>query len=117
MRIVNTTRGTVMCRQARLAASFLDRLRGLMFRSALAPEDGVLLVPEWSIHTFFMRFPIDVVFLDRNNVVLSTHVSVPPNRLGPAHRGAHKVLELPAGVIEQTGTTVGDQLEIGPDEP
>ncbi len=114
MRVVNVTRGTVVCHQARLAASFWDRLRGLMFRPALAPEDGLLLVPEWSVHTFFMRFPIDVLFLDRDNVVLAAYVRVPPNRLGPIHRGAHKVLELPAGAVERSGTRKGDRLEITP---
>ncbi len=83
-----------------------------MFRRELAPEDGLLLVPEWSIHTFFMRFPIDVIFLSRSDVVLATHEQVRPNRLGPTCRGAHKVLELPAGAVRRSQTEEGDQLEI-----
>ncbi|MDQ7031016.1 MAG: DUF192 domain-containing protein [Ardenticatenia bacterium] len=112
VRVTNVTRGTVVCRRARIAGSFWHRLRGLMFRRELAPEDGLLLVPEWSIHTFFMRFPIDVIFLSRSDVVLATYEHVRPNRLGPACRGAHKVLELPVGTVKHSQTKEGDQFEI-----
>lgn len=112
MQIVNITRQTELCTQAEHAASFLRRLRGLMFRRNLPRGAGLLLEPEWSIHTFFMRFPIDVLFLNRSHIVLAAHQSVPPNRLGPVHRGAHAVLELPAGSIAETNTHAGDQLDI-----
>ncbi len=112
LRIENTTRQTVVCERARRADTFLSRLRGLMFRRSLAPDDGLLLVPDWSIHTFFMRFPIDVLFLDEIWRVLSVHPTVPPWRVGPVHRGAYAVLELPPGTIERTHTAVGDTLAV-----
>lgn len=112
LRIENTTRHTVICERACRADTFGARLRGLMFRRSLAPDDGLLLVPDWSIHTFFMRFPIDVLFLDESWRVLSVHPAVPPWRLGPVHRGAYAVLELPPGTIERTHTQVGDLLDL-----
>lgn len=115
MRIVNTTRETALCTDGEHATSFWHRLRGLMFRDDLPPNGGLLLEPEWSIHTFFMRFPIDVIFLDRERCVLAVHEGVPPYRLGPAHRGAHAVLELPAGTVARTGTLPGDRLTVTTD--
>lgn len=112
MYVFNTTRGTELCTQAVHATSFLHRLRGLMFQHELPSGAGLLLEPEWSIHTFFMRFPIDVLFLDRSYTVLAAHSAVAPNRLGPMHRGAHAVLELPAGTIEETKTRPGDHLDV-----
>ncbi|GAP63716.1 hypothetical protein ARMA_2139 [Ardenticatena maritima] len=112
LRIENTARQTVLCHRARRADSFGSRLRGLMFRRSLVPEDGLLLVPDWSIHTFFMRFPIDVLFLDTDWRVLSAYPSVPPWRVGPVHRGAYAVLELPPGTIARTNTHVGDSLSL-----
>lgn len=112
MYIYNTTRETEVCTQAVHATSFLHRLRGLMFQRELPAGAGLLLEPEWSIHTFFMRFPIDVLFLDSSYTVLAAHDVVPPNRLGPMHRGAHAVLELPAGTIVETKTRPGDNLDV-----
>lgn len=112
MDILNTTRETTLCTQADHATSFLRRLRGLMFQQDLSAGAGLLLEPEWSIHTFFMRFPIDVLFLDSAYVVLAAHDVVPPNKLGPMCRGAHAVLELPAGTIAETKTQPGDRLDV-----
>jgi uncharacterized membrane protein (UPF0127 family) len=84
-------------------------MRGLLGREGLDSGEGLLLRPASSVHTFFMRFPIDVVFLDRALVVLGIHDAIEPWRAA-SQRGAKAVLELPAGESSRRGLAVGDQL-------
>ncbi len=113
MQIHNLSRQTTLATSAQRAHTYRDRFLGLMFREALPEGGGLLLEPEGSIHTFFMRFPIDVLYLDRDSRVLRAVQAMPPSRIGPVlTRGCHAILELPAGVIQQSGTEVGDQLQI-----
>lgn len=83
--------------RVQVADSFGPRLLGLMFRRRLDAQEGLLLRPCNSVHTFFMRFPIDVVYLDRDGQVLRVTPAMAPWRVGPLVRGAKQVLELPAG--------------------
>ena len=101
----------MVCARCKLADHSLARLRGLLGRDGLDPGEGLLLRPASSIHTFFMRFPIDVVFLDRELVVLGIHDTIDPWRTA-SERGAKVVLELPAGESSRRGLTVGDQLTL-----
>jgi uncharacterized membrane protein (UPF0127 family) len=107
--VINVTRGTVVCEEAVLADRPLQRLRGLLGREALPAGEGLLLHPAPSIHTAFMRFPIDVVFLDRESVVVRVIDRLPPWRAAKAQR-ARSVLELPAGECARRGVHVGDWL-------
>lgn len=111
MKATNFTRGTVLAGRVKTASSFAKRLVGLIGTADFPSGMGLLLVPCSSIHTWFMKYPIDVLFLDRNDRVLEAVQSVPPFRLGPVVRGAAKVLELPAGVIVAAGTQTGDLIE------
>lgn len=112
MRAVNVSRGTILAEECELARSFLARGRGLMGRPGLAAGAGMLIQPCSSVHTFFMRFPIDVIFLDRQRVVVGLQAAMPPNRPYAGAWRAHATLELPAGVIAATGTRIGDQIQI-----
>jgi uncharacterized membrane protein (UPF0127 family) len=103
--------GTVVCERCTLADSPLTRLRGLLGRDGLEQGEGLLLRPASSIHTFFMRFPIDAVFLDRSLVVLGIADGVEPWRAA-SQRGAKAILELPAGESSRRGLAVGDQLTL-----
>ncbi|HEX6287996.1 MAG TPA: DUF192 domain-containing protein [Herpetosiphonaceae bacterium] len=109
-RIVNTTRGTVLASRAEWARSFWARLRGLMFRSSLPDGGGLIIEPNSSVHTFWMRFPIDVVFVDRQNRVVGLTPAMPPNRPYAGARRARSTIELPAGVIAATNTQIGDTI-------
>jgi uncharacterized protein len=104
--------GLVVCERCIVADSPLPRMRGLLGRRNLSSDEGVLLRPAGSIHTFFMRFPIDVVFLDRDGRVLRVAESVRPWRTAAA-RGARAVLELRAGESGRRHVAVGDVLEVG----
>jgi uncharacterized membrane protein (UPF0127 family) len=84
-------------------------MRGLLGRRDLPRGAGILLRPAASIHTFFMRFPIDAVFLDRNDVVVGIERDLRPWRAA-ARKRAHSVLELAAGECERRGLSEGDTL-------
>jgi hypothetical protein len=84
-------------------------MRGLLGRDELEQGEGLLLRPASSIHTFFMRFPIDAVFLDRELAVVGIEDSITPWRAA-SQRGAKAVLELPAGESSRRGLAVGDRL-------
>jgi uncharacterized membrane protein (UPF0127 family) len=107
---MNTSARTIVCRQARIANQFHTRLIGLLGKRRLEPGSGLLIDPCSSIHTFGMAFPIDVVALDRKYKVLGTWKNVRPWRAVVFGRGTRRVLELPSGVLEQTGLEPGDYL-------
>ena len=101
--------GTVVCERCVLAATALRRLRGLLGRKGLAHDEGLLLRPASSIHTLFMRFPIDVVFLDRELGVVKVVPELGPWRLAFG-RGSRYALELTAGEAERRGVVAGGRL-------
>jgi hypothetical protein len=103
--------GGVACERCRVADHLLARMRGLLGRRRLERDEGLLLKPAPSVHTFFMRFPIDAVFLDRDGSVLKVRSHLRPWRVAGA-RGAHATLELAAGEAARRGIDQGDRLEL-----
>ena len=103
--------GRVVCEHLLVAARPLRRMRGLLGRSGLSEGEGILLRPAGSIHTFFMRFAIDAVFLDRDLVVVGIEPSLPPWRTA-GRRGAKAVVELASGECERRGIDIGDTLAL-----
>ena len=89
--------GVLVAGDVRDATRFFDRFKGLMWQLALEPGAGLLLQPGGSVHTFGMRFPIDVFFLDRDSIVLGVHERVAPKRVCFAPYGTRSTLELWAG--------------------
>jgi uncharacterized membrane protein (UPF0127 family) len=116
IRIFNQTRERVLAERAELARSFMSRWRGLMGRASLPEGYALIIYPESSIHTFFMRLPIDVLFVDRGDRVVGLREAMPPSRpfAGVAPWRGRYVIEMPTGVIQATGTAVGDQLVLTP---
>jgi uncharacterized membrane protein (UPF0127 family) len=106
---VLTADGTVVCERCEIADRPLARMRGLLGRDGLEPGGGMLLTPESSVHMLFMRFAIDVVFLDRDHKVVGVRHDLRPWRAAGA-RGAYASLELPAGAAADIEE--GDQLVI-----
>lgn len=113
LRVTNPARGTVLALRLETADSGAKRSKGLLGRNGLGSGEGLWIVPCESVHTFFMRFAIDLVYLDRKNRVKKVRRTVGPWRIS-ACLSAHSVLELPAGTIQKTQTQAGDTLEFAP---
>jgi len=112
MPVINRTKQSWLATKVRKADSFATRLVGLLKRRTLGPEEALWLMPSKGIHTIGMKFPIDVVFLSRGNVVLQVVSEMRPFRISGVQLRAYSVLELPSGTIKKSQTEVGDQLEI-----
>ena len=118
MAAVNVSRGTVLAERLAVATSLWGRFRGLMGRSSLPAGEGLFLTGTNGIHMFFMRFPIDAVFVakasaDGGRRVLSVHRRVRPwIGVVPLVRGADGVLELPVGAIDASATAPGDTIRL-----
>jgi uncharacterized membrane protein (UPF0127 family) len=104
--------GSLLC-SAGLANGILSRGLGLLGRRFLSPEEGLLIEPCSSVHTFFMRFTIDVVFLDLENRVVRIR-TLEPFRYAMGASGAKKVLELSAGRCQWAALKIGDQVSLVP---
>lgn len=113
-RVVNETRGTVAVERCRVARSLRDRTVGLLGTPHLAAGQGLWIERSPSIHMFFMRYPIDAVFVDRDRRVVRIVERLRPWRIVAWVRGARDCLELPAGSADQAGVQVGDELRLEP---
>jgi hypothetical protein len=110
VRVRNVTRDVVLGDAVDVADTSTKRRTGLLKHDNLSPGQGLWIAPCEAIHTFGMKFPIDVIFLSRNRKILKVRKEMPRRRLAVCIR-AHSVLELPAGVLDRTGTIPGDLLE------
>jgi hypothetical protein len=110
LQVSNVTRHTVLATCAELADSSESRRKGLLGRKLLGRGEGLWILPCESVHTFGMRFPIDLVYMDRKHRVRKVRSDVPPWRVSACF-SADSVLELAAGTIRETLTAPGDTLE------
>jgi uncharacterized membrane protein (UPF0127 family) len=110
LRVQNRTKGTTVAEHVAVAGGAWSRFWGLMGRKRLEPGRGLLIRPCRSIHMFFMRFPIDAVFLDREGRVVRVVQGVKPWRLAFGGKGAHEVLELNAGAAGEAKVEPGDEI-------
>jgi uncharacterized membrane protein (UPF0127 family) len=111
LRIVNLTRQTQLGTHVQIAGRSQYRRKGLLGRDCLESGEGLWIVPCEAVHTFCMRFPLDLIYLDRGHRVVKIRSGVPAWRISACLR-AHSVLELAAGVIRDTRTEPGDQLSL-----
>ena len=110
VQLVNTRTAEVLARTVELADSHGTRRRGLLGRDHLDPSTALVLSPCWAIHTWFMRFPLDVIFLDAHDAVVRIVTDLPPWRIAVC-RSARTTVELPAGALRGVDVTAGDRLE------
>lgn len=106
---LTTTDGRIVCERCQIARTPLQRMRGLLGRSSLDSGEGMLFRPAGSIHMFFMRFPIDAIFCDRDLVVIDVERGLKPWRTA-GRRGAKVVIEVAAGAARVQS---GDRLVLG----
>jgi len=110
MVIINVTRGTTIAHHISVAASFWGRAKGLIGRAGLPADYALVLHPCNGVHTLFLTFALDVIYLDRDDCVLRV-VCLHPWHVGPMVRQSRTVIELPAGAVARTRTVVGDLIE------
>lgn len=107
-RAVNTTKNVMIAKHVRVADNFLSRLKGLMGVPGLPEGHGLWIVPCADIHSCFMRFEFDAIFMDHGGKVVHLVERMKPWRMTPWIKGSKVVLELDGGVIDKTGTELGD---------
>ncbi len=112
MQASNHTRNKMLADKGIVANRPWLRMRGLIGRSSLEPGEGLLLLGTKGIHTIGMRFAIDVLFLNDDGWVIHLIHALKPFRFSPVIKTSGMVLELPAGTLKETGTQVGDWIEI-----
>jgi len=112
MTALNIRNGKQLADNLTAADDLFKRMKGLLGKDKLLAGEGLWIKPCMSIHTFFMKFPIDIVFLDKRNGVMALISSMRRNRLTRLYLKAASVLELPAGTIEKADIRIGDEIVI-----
>ncbi|MCF6139275.1 DUF192 domain-containing protein [Pseudalkalibacillus berkeleyi] len=112
MELINLTTGAIISDQVIPAYSFFKRLKGLMFTSSFPEGCAVHIKPCRSIHTYFMNFEIDVLYLSESNEVIALDRYIHPGQIGKHHEGTASVIELPAGTIHKTKLKKGHFVQI-----
>ena len=112
VRIVNSTRGVCLATNAELASSFFAKFAGLMLRKDLPEGGGMVILSGEPIHMFFMRFAIDVAFVDADGRILHACHSIRPWRISRIVFGAKAAIELPAGTLRSLGVDRGSVLKL-----
>jgi uncharacterized protein len=111
--LVNTRTGAVVANRLLAAFDSASRRKGLLGLDSLPEGSAMLIAPSNAVHTFFMRFPIDIAFLARDGRVLKVRSAVPARRIAAALRG-YAVAELAAGALARSNTQPGDTLIVIP---
>ena len=112
MKIINKNNNKTIVENLEIADNPITRMIGLLSRDKLSNNGGLLIIPCKSIHSFFMRFNFDAVFLDKGNKIVHLMPNMPPWKISPLILSAHSVLELPAGTIELAELKLNDILDI-----
>ncbi|MBU4174072.1 MAG: DUF192 domain-containing protein [Actinobacteria bacterium] len=110
--IRNDTRNALLASDAVLATTAGERRRGLIGRDDLEPGEALIIPRCRQVHTFGMRFTIDVLFVDGSGVVTRTCRGLAPRRVSPVSWRARQAIELPGGTLERTGTVKGDRVTL-----
>lgn len=107
MELVNQSNGKILAANISVANTFWTRLRGLMFTRSFPSNSAMHIIPCRTIHTFFMNYAIDVVYLDANFQIVAIDETIAPRKFGKIYKGTSSVVELPAGKVADTETKVG----------
>ncbi len=111
-RLINLTQKQTLAGSVLKARSLWSRMKGLLGRDSLGPSETMWIAPCSSIHTYFMRFPIDVIFVDRKLRVKAYYFNVPPGKTIWPRWGYHSVFEFQAGALIEAHIQKGDQLHV-----
>jgi len=112
MRLINQSKNVVLAENVVLANSFFKRIKGLLGRKDFLSDQAIILDPCNSVHTFFMHFTIDVLFVDKDYRVVEILPQLGPNRISRIYWHSSRVIELSAGRLSLTNTQAQDQLQL-----
>ena len=112
MPIINKTQGSIIARRVWVAKTFFSRMVGLLGKASLKDEEALIITNCASIHMFGMRFPIDAIFVSRDNRVVGLVENIRPFGVSKIFREASFVIELPTGTIQSSQTKLGDVVEV-----
>ena len=110
MKDYNSSKNIIISDDAKVAKTFFSRSLGLIPKKKLKKEECLIIKPCCSVHTFFMNFPIDVLFINNENKVIAAYENVKPWKILPIHLSSKKVLELPSGSIQTKSITLSDEI-------
>lgn len=110
MQLINKTKNTILAYDAAVADNPYKRVIGLLNRKEFKKGQALIIKPCQSIHTFFMRFPIDALFIDKEGRVIKTIAHLKPWRLTGVYFSAQACIELPVGTMEASLTSEGDLI-------
>jgi len=112
MRLINQTKNTILAEDVFIANTPFKRIKGLLGKKVFLPNQAIILDPCNSVHTFFMRFAIDILFVDKDYKVVKALPELNPNRITRIYWHSSRVIELPAGRLNLTNTQTRDQLQL-----
>ena len=110
--LINKTNNFIISENLEVANSYFKRLKGLMFTKKLPEKNALKLIPCNQIHTFFMNYSIDVLYLDSDNNVIFCEENLKPGKIGARVKNALSVIELPNGKIKKSNIKIGDSVII-----
>lgn len=99
MKVYNSSKNNLIADDVKIAKTFIKRTFGLIPKSSILKDEGLVIYPCFSVHTFFMKFAIDILFINKQNKVIALYQNVKPYRILPIHPNSHYVIELAADVI------------------
>jgi hypothetical protein len=110
IKLVNVDTEEVIAEDVKEAYTFWSRLKGLMFTKNLPERSGLHIFPCTAIHTFFMNYGIDILYLNKENIIVGMETALEPGKVGKKFKHAKSVIELPAGTLENTSTLIGQAV-------
>ncbi|MFC2947315.1 DUF192 domain-containing protein [Virgibacillus sediminis] len=116
IRLINKETGEIIAREILVADRFWSRLKGLMFTKEMQEHTGLHITPCTSIHTFFMNYSIDILYLNREKEIVGIEENLAKGKIGKRFKQVRSVIELPAGTIKQTSTAIGQTVAFADSE-
>lgn len=110
MKIYNSTQNNLIVDDVKMAKTFFTRSVGLLSKASISDDEGLIIKPCCSVHTFFMKFNIDVLFINKQNKIIALYKNVPKNKILPIHLNSNYVIELSAGSINSKNIQKGDMV-------
>jgi uncharacterized membrane protein (UPF0127 family) len=110
--VINTSKNTLLIAHGAKADTFLTRLKGLLGKKGLEEGQGLVIKPCNSVHMIWMKFPIDVIFVDKDDVVCHIIEDLSPGKIGPVIKESAYVVEVRVGTVKRTKTEVGDIIKV-----